>query len=209
MTKTIPVSELVVGDVIKIEQGMRIPADCILLDGIDVSADESSMTGEPDHMEKTHVTEENYESNPDPFLLGKTLVVQGQGTAIVCSVGVNTRAGMAEEKLNTEEDETPLQAKLGTIANQLGKLGIICAIVAVVAGAGNLIIRRVWIDPSTGWFEDPTKSAKTTKEIIKVFITGVTVIVIAVPEGLPLAVTLSFAFSVMKMKKENNLVRKL
>jgi magnesium-transporting ATPase (P-type) len=54
---------------------MRIPADCILLEGIDVSTDESAMTGEPDHMEKSHVSEDNYESNPDPFLLGKTLVV--------------------------------------------------------------------------------------------------------------------------------------
>jgi len=109
MTKTIPVSELVVGDVIKIEQGMRIPADCLLLEGIDVSTDEAALTGEPEHMEKHHVTESNYESNPDPFLLGKTLVVNGMGTALVCCVGVNTRSGMAEEKLNTEEDETPLQ----------------------------------------------------------------------------------------------------
>jgi magnesium-transporting ATPase (P-type) len=54
---------------------MRIPADSILLEGIDISTDESAMTGEPDHMEKSAVTEENYESNPDPFLLGKTLIV--------------------------------------------------------------------------------------------------------------------------------------
>lgn len=98
-----------VGDVIKLEQGMRIPADAILLEGIDIAADESAMTGEPEHMEKTHVTEYNYESNPDPFLLGKSLIVNGMGTAIVCCVGSNTRSGMAEEKLNTEEDETPLQ----------------------------------------------------------------------------------------------------
>lgn len=56
---------------------MRIPADCIVLESIDISTDESAMTGEPDQMEKTAITEENYESNPDPFLLGKTLVVNG------------------------------------------------------------------------------------------------------------------------------------
>ncbi len=117
LTKTIPVSELVVGDVIKIEQGMRIPADCIVIESIDISTDESAMTGEPDHMEKTAITDENYENNPDCFLIGKTLVVNGMGTALVCCVGSNSRSGMAEEKLNTEEDETPLQAKLGTIAN--------------------------------------------------------------------------------------------
>ena len=88
---------------------MRIPADAILVEGIDIACDESAMTGEPEQMEKHHVTDANYESNPDPFLLGKSLVVNGMGTAMVCAVGVNTRAGMAEEKLNTEEDETPLQ----------------------------------------------------------------------------------------------------
>lgn len=71
-----------------------------------------------------------------------------------------------------------------------------------------MIIRRL-VDKTLGWFEDEWNAAKTTDELIKTIITGITVIVIAVPEGLPLAVTLSFAFSVMKMKKENNLVRKL
>lgn len=87
---------------------MRVPADCVLIEGIDIACDESAMTGEPEHEEKTHITNSNYESNPDPFLLGKTLIVKGMGSAIVCAVGVNTRSGMAEEKLNTEEDETPL-----------------------------------------------------------------------------------------------------
>jgi Ca2+ transporting ATPase len=114
---------------------------------------------------------------------------------------------MAEEKLNTEEEETPLQQKLGTIADQLGKLGLYCALIALVASLLNLVIRRL-VNPEIGWFEEG-KSAKTVDQIIKSFITAITVIVIAVPEGLPLAVTLSFAFSVMKMKKENNLVRKM
>ena len=92
-------SELVVGDVIKLEQGMRIPADALLLDGIDISTDEAAMTGEPDQMEKSTVTQANYQHNPDPFLLGKTLICQGMGTALICAVGVNSRSGMAEEKL--------------------------------------------------------------------------------------------------------------
>ena len=87
---------------------MKIPGDCILIHGIDVSTDESAMTGEPDQMEKTGVDTQNYEHNPDPFLLGKTLVCQGMGTALVCCVGTNSRSGMAEEKLQTEEDQTPL-----------------------------------------------------------------------------------------------------
>jgi P-type E1-E2 ATPase len=104
LTQTVDISELVVGDIIKIEQGMKIPADCILLDGIDIACDESAMTGEPDQMEKSNVTEQNYEHNPDPFLLGKTLVSSGQGNAMVCCIGINSRSGQAEEKLQTEED---------------------------------------------------------------------------------------------------------
>ena len=78
---------------------MRIPADCVLIEGIDISTDEAAMTGEPDHVEKSGVTQDTYKHNPDPFLLGKTLVVNGQGKAVVCCVGVNSRSGMAEEKL--------------------------------------------------------------------------------------------------------------
>jgi magnesium-transporting ATPase (P-type) len=66
------------------------------------------MTGEPEQVEKSHVTEKNYEHNPSPFLLGNTLIVSGSGLALVCAVGVNTRSGMAEEKLNIEEEITPL-----------------------------------------------------------------------------------------------------
>jgi P-type E1-E2 ATPase len=90
---------LVVGDIVRIEQGMRVPADCILLEGIDVETDESAMTGEIEAVPKTGITDANYESNPNPFLIGKTLVNSGQGIAMVCCVGVNTRSGMAEELL--------------------------------------------------------------------------------------------------------------
>lgn len=203
LTSTVDISELVAGDIIKIEQGMKIPADCILLDGIDISCDESAMTGEPDQMEKSSVTESNYEFNPDPFLLGKTLVAQGQGTAMVCCVGVNSRSGQAEEKLQTEEDQTPLQQKLDAIANQLARIGFKFFILALILGLG-----RVIFDRTLATFKKPWDVATFT-DLTFAVITAVTVIVIAIPEGLPLAVTISFAFSVMKMKKENNWVRKL
>ena len=203
LTSTLDISELVAGDIIKIEQGMKIPADCILLDGIDISCDESAMTGEPDQMEKSAVTESNYEFNPDPFLLGKTLVAQGQGTAMVCCVGVNSRSGQAEEKLQTEEDQTPLQQKLDAIANQLARIGFKFFILALILGLG-----RVIFDRTLATFKKPWDGATFT-DLTFAVITAVTVIVIAIPEGLPLAVTISFAFSVMKMKKENNWVRKL
>lgn len=108
LTQTILNNDLVVGDVIKIEAGMRIPADCVLIEGTDVATDESAMTGEPEQQDKAPVNQHNYQHNPDPFLIGKTLVESGQGLAIVCAVGVHTRSGMAEEKLNIEDEITPL-----------------------------------------------------------------------------------------------------
>jgi len=182
---------------------MKIPADCILIDGIDISCDESAMTGEPDQMEKSAVTESNYEFNPDPFLLGKTLVAQGQGTAMVCCVGVNSRSGQAEEKLQTEEDQTPLQQKLDGIANTLAKIGFKFFLLALLLGVGRCVYDRTLAPNAKPW------DGQTFTDLSFAVITAVTVIVIAIPEGLPLAVTISFAFSVMKMKRENNWVRKL
>ncbi len=182
---------------------MRIPADCVLLDGTDFAADESGLTGEPEQLEKFALVENNYEHNPTPFLLAKTLVVSGQGHALICAVGTNTRTGMAEEKLNIEEDETPLQEKLETIANEIGKIGVYVAILTFIAMSVNLVI-KIALDDTRKITDMSTVSALVTFVII-----AITVIVVAVPEGLPLAVTIALAFSVMKMKKENNLVRKL
>ena len=88
---------------------MRIPADCIIIEGTDISTDEASLTGEPEQVAKAPLTESTFEYNPNPFIYAKTLIVEGQGVGLVCAVGVNTRAGMAEEKLNIEDEETPLQ----------------------------------------------------------------------------------------------------
>jgi len=146
LTQTIHNQELVVGDIIRIESGMKIPADCILIDGLDIACDESSLTGEPEQVEKAPVTEHTFESNPNPFLLAKTLVESGQGTAIVCAVGTHTRSGMAEEKLNIEEEATPLQQKLETIANEIGKIGVYVAILTFIAMTIKLVIRTVLHD---------------------------------------------------------------
>jgi Ca2+-transporting ATPase len=138
----------VVGDLIKIESGMRIPADCILISGTDISCDESAMTGEPDQMEKSPLKESTYEHNPNPFMLGKTLVNSGQGVALICAVGVHTRSGMAEEKLNIEEEDTPLQSKLETIANEIGKIGVYVAIITFICMTVKLIITTAVSDAS-------------------------------------------------------------
>lgn len=131
------------------------------------------------------------------------MVESGTGLAIVCAVGVNTRSGMAEEKLNIEEEETPLQLKLETIANEIGKAGVFVSILTFLAMTINLIVHTVMDDSAT------LVSMDTLNKFVNFIIIAITVIVVAVPEGLPLAVTISLAFSVMKMKQENNLVRKL
>lgn len=110
---------------------------------------------------------------------------------------------MAEEKLNVEEEETPLQAKLETIANEIGKIGVYVALLTFIAMTINLIVTTLYKG------EQSLVSMNTLSSLVDFLIVSITVIVVAVPEGLPLAVTISLAFSVMKMKKENNLVRKL
>lgn len=127
---------------------MRIPADCVLISGTDIAADESAMTGEPDASEKQAVDEKSYHLNPNPFLLAKTLVEVGQGKALVCAVGTHTRSGMAEEKLNIEEDETPLQYKLETIASEIGKIGVYVAILTFIVMTIKLVIQRAVQDSS-------------------------------------------------------------
>ena len=136
-------------------------------------------------------------------MFAKTLMVTGQGTAIVCAVGVNTRSGMAEEKLNIEDEETPLQQKLETIANEIGKVGVYVSILTFIAMTMNLVVKTALDEEKQLWH------MHTLSNLVTFLIIAITVIVVAVPEGLPLAVTIALAFSVMKMKKENNLVRKL
>lgn len=91
------------------------------------------MTGETETLHKSHVTPENYSHNPVPFLLQSSLVDGGEGRAIVCSVGENTQAGQADRALDIQNEMTPLQLKLETIANQIGMLGFYVAILTFIA----------------------------------------------------------------------------
>jgi len=161
------------------------------------------MTGEPDELPKFAVNEENYEHNPNPFLMAKTMLTKGEGKAIVACVGANTFAGKVEEKLHIEDEATPLQQKLEVIANEIGKIGVYVALFTFIL----MTLRMVYVV-----MEDENKKlmhVQTLENLVKYIIIAITVIVVAVPEGLPLAVTMSLAFSVMKMKEEQNLVRKL
>jgi P-type E1-E2 ATPase len=138
-----------------------------------------------------------------PFVLKDTLAVSGEGKALVVAVGIRTRAGRAGRILDIDSQPTPLQQKLETMADSIGKVGMTVALTTFVIMIIRMIIQIV-IDPQRTLFEVANLS-----KILDAFIIGVTVIVVSIPEGLPLAVTVSLAYSVSKMADENNLVRTL
>jgi len=115
-TQTVNIYDLVVGDIILLETGSRVPADCLLVEGSDITVDESMYYEElKKATNKMVATEENFDSLPDPFLLSNSLISTGTGYAVVCCVGARSRRGLTEEKLDTET-KTPLQTKLQNLA---------------------------------------------------------------------------------------------
>lgn len=196
--------KLLVGDVIQINTGDQVPADCILISGSHVQANESNITGEPKNLEKHPIESiEEPDKFTDPFLVGGSQIMEGKGEAVVCAVGKNSQQGKAQECLMAEdESKTPLQAKLEVIADQIGKVGVYCALLTFLACCVNLIITKIVNS-------EPVFSVATLGSLVQFMLIGITIVVVAVPEGLPLAVTISLAYSVMKMKNEQNLVRRL
>uniref|UniRef100_A0A3Q1FSL7 Calcium-transporting ATPase n=1 Tax=Acanthochromis polyacanthus TaxID=80966 RepID=A0A3Q1FSL7_9TELE len=241
----IKVSEIVVGDIAQVKYGDLLPADGVLIQGNDLKIDESSLTGESDHVKKT--------LDKDPMLLSGTHVMEGSGKMLVTAVGVNSQTGIIFTLLGAGEEEdkgkkgkqhitacncscvkdgatvemqplnedreqdnkkknlpkkekSVLQGKLTKLAVQIGKAGLFMSTITVI-----ILITRFLID--TFWIQGVVWSAECVpiyvQFLVKFFIIGVTVLVVAVPEGLPLAVTISLAYSVKKMMKDNNLVRHL
>uniref|UniRef100_A0A672HH25 Calcium-transporting ATPase n=1 Tax=Salarias fasciatus TaxID=181472 RepID=A0A672HH25_SALFA len=261
----IPVAEIVVGDIAQIKYGDLLPADGVLIQGNDLKIDESSLTGESDHVKKTQ--------EKDPMLLSGTHVMEGSGKMVVTAVGVNSQTGIIftllgggeddeddeeekkkekEEKkkqkknkkqdgsvenrkkakaqdgaamemqpLNSDEgadaeekkkanlpkkEKSVLQGKLTKLAVQIGKAGLVMSAITVIILVVLFVVDTFWIQ-NLPWVKDCTPIY--IQFFVKFFIIGVTVLVVAVPEGLPLAVTISLAYSVKKMMKDNNLVRHL
>ncbi|XP_028966499.1 plasma membrane calcium-transporting ATPase 2 [Galendromus occidentalis] len=265
----IGVAELVVGDICQVKYGDLLPADGIIIQSNDLKIDESTLTGESDHVKKGE--------NSDPMLFSGTHVMEGSGKVLVTAVGVNSQAGIiltllgaADNEGGKEGDKKPrrrvtvgqrrhnaqtadsenhqelspltsghdeeaeigmpmadrsdaatspvrerdseeeahrkeksvLQAKLTKLAIQIGYVGSAIAVLTVLI----LVVRHlitVFVVHQRSW------ATGDTQHMVNCFIIGVTVLVVAVPEGLPLAVTLSLAYSVKKMMKDNNLVRHL
>ena len=201
----ISIYEVLAGDVIHLEPGDVVPVDGIFIDGSDVKCDESSATGESDAMRKTPgaaVTKalESGQSAKklDPFIISGAKVLEGVGTFMATSVGEHSSFGRIMMSVRVEMEPTPLQEKLGGLAMAIAKLG--------TAAAGLLFF--ILLFRFVGGLSGDTRSAALKgSAFMDILIVAVTIIVVAVPEGLPLAVTLALAFATTKMLKENNLVR--
>ncbi|KAJ4462325.1 ion-transporting P-type ATPase [Paratrimastix pyriformis] len=187
---TISIFDLVVGDVVKLAQGDALPADGICIHAVNLSADESTMTGESETVRKSP---EN-----DCFLLCGCKIAEGSGLMLTTAVGMNSQFGKLKAMLSKPREDTPLQVKLGKVANIIGLVGLAVAVVTFIVLLVQWIIKAV-----AGW--DPAMLAR----LMRHFITAITIVVVAVPEGLPLAVTIALAFSMQRMLKDHNLVRRL
>jgi Ca2+-transporting ATPase len=223
-SKTIDATELLVGDVILFSAGMKVPADCIVLEGQDICCDEGELTGEPMGIDKIAITSENYNEGGMATMLAKSLIQSGTGRALVLAVGPNSVAGVITEKTQTKTEATLLQQKLATIADKIGLVGFACATLTFVAMLIRIMLEMVDVIPcgceniTACNIPDPkctalsfafTKENRLWKMVLDTFIICIAIIVAAIPEGLPLAVTISLSFSSAQMMKLNNLVRKL
>jgi P-type Ca2+ transporter type 2B len=237
----IPDSEILVGDIVKVDTGMIITADGMMVTGSEISVDESSLTGESVLIKKD-VMENLYNSKTKKvshLLWSGTLVKSGSGWMVVLAVGRNSFSGRIKQTIKQAQDDskTPLEMKLEDIAEDIGKFGLIAAILTFIALAIKLVYSK-WVqyeyhsneigklnftqlnstningtslnstecdhlmEPSSIW-------TGLYKEVFTIIVLCITIIVVAIPEGLPLAVTLALSFSVKKMMDDNNLVRKM
>lgn len=213
--------DLLVGDLVQVQTGDMIPGDGVMISG-NCECDESALTGETKTIKKYGVgkcykafkkinpkNEENIDlaTNDDvldPFFISGAKVLNGFGTGLITAVGENSIHGKTMASLKTEPEVTPLQARLDNLANGISKYGLIAAVILFIV----LFIRFLALLPAPHKYHDLTPAQKGEK-FLNILITAITIVVVAVPEGLPLAVTLALAFATTRMAKDNNLVRVL
>ena len=180
--------DLVVGDVILLQAGDMIPADAIVCDSNAIMSNEAALTGEPEDLKKT--------KDKDCFLLSSCLITDGEECrAVVIGIGVNSQWGKIKANLVSEAVNTPLQDKLEIMAQQIGYIGLVAAVGTFIAMVISIWARHHGKDILGGFIE--------------AFILAVTIVVVAIPEGLPLAVTISLAYSTKKMYQDQCFIRVL
>ena len=203
----VPRSELVVGDVVILEQGVEIPADGLLLEAINLQVNESSLTGEPICHKTTDEAHFDREATyPSNRVLRSSMVVDGHGCMKVDAVGDETEIGHVARHATTFTDiETPLNQQLNRPSKLINKVAFTISLLVFVAGTSHgLYVYFQELMPG-----QPIDWAIMAATLLKWFMVTVTLIVMAVPEGLPMAVTLSLALNMRRMLRTNNLVRKL
>ncbi|XP_040385209.1 probable calcium-transporting ATPase 8, plasma membrane-type [Oryza brachyantha] len=191
----ISIYDLVVGDIVHLSIGDQVPADGLYIHGYSLLIDESSLSGESDPV---------YVSQDKPFILAGTKVQDGSAKMIVTAVGMRTEWGKLMSTLSEGgEDETPLQVKLNGVATIIGKIGLLFAVLTFLVLMVRFLVEKAMTVGLLKW------NSTDALTIVNYFATAVTIIVVAVPEGLPLAVTLSLAFAMKKLMNDKALVRHL
>ncbi|XP_055116173.1 plasma membrane calcium-transporting ATPase 2 isoform X11 [Symphalangus syndactylus] len=209
----IPVAEIVVGDIAQVKYGDLLPADGLFIQGNDLKIDESSLTGESDQVRKS--------VDKDPMLLSGKMQDGNVDTSQSKAKQQDGAAAMEMQPLKSAEggdaddrkkasmhkkEKSVLQGKLTKLAVQIGKAGLVMSAITVIILVLYFTVDTFVVNKKP-WL--PECTPVYVQYFVKFFIIGVTVLVVAVPEGLPLAVTISLAYSVKKMMKDNNLVRHL
>ncbi len=203
----VPRKDIVVGDIVVLETGEEIPADGELFEAISMQVNESNLTGEPVIGKTTVEADFDEEATyPSNHVLRGTTVVDGHGTMAVVAVGDATEIGkVARQSTEQSGEPTPLNIQLTKLANLIGKIGFTIAAATFLI----FVIRDLYLyisaHPSIGW----DNSMDIVQIVLKYFMMAVTLIVVAVPEGLPMSVTLSLALNMRRMLATNNLVRKM
>ncbi len=242
--------DLVVGDLIFINYGDVMPADILLVEGNGIKMDESSLTGESDAMKKEEFSKclaqkNNGQKASSPLILSGTDCIEGNGKGIVIAVGAHSQKGKIQRDVDNaqEDNQTPLEKKLDSIAENIGKFGMAAAFITMAALAVryiysffvdeipqyniSFIVNDIYSNLlNNAEFNNDTSHIqliiqKTSEEepippqknigfnVLRILLLCVAIIAVAIPEGLPLAVTLSLAFSIKKLMDRNNLVRKM
>ena len=203
----IPRKDVVVGDVVVLNTGEEVPADGTLTEAVSLQVNESSLTGElmvNKTVDKEHFDEEaTYPSNS---VMRGTTVTDGHGVMVVDRVGDSTEIGkVARQATEQSQEQTPLNIQLTKLANLIGKAGFTIAALTFII----FTTKDLWIffhaNEVTTW----QQWLDVAKIVLKYFMMAVTLIVVAVPEGLPMSVSLSLALNMRRMLKTNNLVRKM
>lgn len=198
----IPRHEVVVGDLVAIEAGETVPADGELVEAVSLRINESTLTGEPECEKSVDPTQFDPEATyPTNVAMRGTTVMDGYGQMVITAVGDHSEAGRVTEQATvTSGEQTPLNRQLERLSQLIGKIGIGLSIAIFTI----LLAKAIFVNDllTDGWLP-------AVEHILHLFMLSVAIIVMAVPEGLPMSITLSLAMSMRRMLSTNNLVRKM